>query len=131
MADPLAAASLVMAVIAMLYGAWSAEIDRAATLALRPLKADRVRLDRPGIRRALVSKALPLWFGALTTLVIFAWRAIQVVRSIWDHPADATFDDVAAAFLVTQIVILLLVYTLGAQVLALRQKLADCEKADA
>jgi hypothetical protein len=131
MADPLAAASLVMAVIAMLYGAWAADIDRSATLVLRTLRADRLRLDRPVIHRALMTKALPLWVGASAAVVIFAMRAAKIIGSIWTHPADAGFDDVGAAFVVTELAIVLLAFALGAQLLALLQKLAECSKPDA
>jgi hypothetical protein len=130
MGDPLAAASLVMAIIAMLYGAWSADISRAATLTLRPLKADRMSLDRPLIAQALNTKAWPLWAGALATLAIFAWRVVTIVRTIWRHPPGAQFDDVGAAFVVTEIITLVLFATLSGQVRALRKQLRGCAEAD-
>ena len=63
MADPLAAASLLMAIIAMLYGAWSAEMTQASGLVLKPLKKDR-RSQREQIVVALNQKAIPLAAGS-------------------------------------------------------------------
>lgn len=130
MGDPLAAASLVMAILAMLYGAWSAEISAAAARTLKPLQIDRKEIDQPVILAALNAKALPLWAGALATLLIFAWRVWGIIQSIWDHPADAVFDDVGAAFVVTEFVTLVLFVSLTGQVGALRKQLRDCAVPD-
>jgi hypothetical protein len=131
MADPLAAASLVMAIIAMLYGAWSAEISQAATLTLDPLRADRVANKAPQLWAAFVPKAVPLGLGALSALAIFFWRAAAIVGTLWRHPKGAVFDDVGAAFVVTVGFTLLLALSLGWQILKLIGQLFACYAQDA
>jgi hypothetical protein len=130
MGDPLAAASLVMAIIAMLYGAWSAEISQAAALPLDALRADRVANKAPQLWAAFVPKAVPLGFGALLALAIFSWRAAAIVATLWHHPR-AVFDDVGAAFVVTVGFTLLLTQSLGWQVIKLIGQLFACYAQDA
>jgi hypothetical protein len=130
MADPLAAASLVMAIIAMLYGAWSAEISQAAALTLDPLRADRVANKAPQLWGAFVPKAVPLGLGALSALTIFFWRAAAIVGTLWRHPKGAVFDDVGAAFVVTVGFTLLLALSLGWQIFKLIGQLFACYAQD-
>jgi hypothetical protein len=104
MADPLAAGALIMAILAALYGAWNADIAAALNLSIAPLKADRSE-QRKQISRTLSQKALPLAIGAWGTLAVFVWRAGAIALTPFSPPKGAVFDDVGAAFILTQLFI--------------------------
>jgi hypothetical protein len=126
MADPLAAASLLMAMIAMLYGAWTPELTTAANSDLFDQLADRKSKNLPPIRSALIAKALPLAVGAWAGTTIFFGRAWRTLQTLQHPPKGAVLDDVGAAFVVVEAFTALLALSLIWQVGALAYRLAQC-----
>lgn len=101
--DLLAAASLLLTVLAVLYGLWYPEM--AATLAIRPaLHLEDSVADRRAVKRVLTQRALPLAMGSLAVTVVFTpdaarilWDSVTQIRSVgWSF---ARYDAVRAAFL--------------------------------
>jgi hypothetical protein len=129
MADPLAAAALLMAILAVLYGAWTADIATALGLALPFKKADRDS-QRATISSVQSRKALPLTLGAWCAVAVFVWRAGAIALTVVFHPKGACFDDVGAAFVLTELFTLLLAISVTGQLCQLQRKLAECDKPD-
>lgn len=126
MADPLAAASLLMAMIAMLYGAWTPELTTAASTDLFDQLADRKKKNLPPIRSALIAKALPLAVGAWAGTMIFFGRAWRILLTLQHGPKGAALDDVGAAFVVVEAFTALLALSLTWQVSMLAYRVAQC-----
>jgi hypothetical protein len=122
LADPLAAASLLMAILAVLYGAWTPDMAQAMRLVIKPLSPDR-KGQRGQITTALVSKAMPLALGAASAFVVFFARAWGLVQAI--H-AGRKVEDVQAAFVLTQIFTLVLAVSATVQVMKLAWKRIQC-----
>jgi hypothetical protein len=126
MSDPLAAASLLMAMIAMLYGAWTPEMNLATTSDLSEQLVDRKAKDLPGISSALMAKALPLAVGACAATVIFFCRSCRILQTLQHPPKGAVLDDVGAAFVVVEAFTALLAASLIVQVVRLVDRIAQC-----
>ena len=124
LADPLSAASLVLAAIALVYSAWSPSIQQQIDRPFSP--NDTVRADeQAGVRRTMVSRAIPLALASTSVLIVFAPRVFGVFMSALDywHGSRFRYDDVAAIFVVTQIFVAGLSVHLWKQVGRLRSRL--------
>lgn len=77
MSDAISAASLLMAVVAILYGAWYQEIMHAVNIMVP--KHDK-QIPFSTVNRALVSRCLPLTVMAVTVFLVFFPNMIEIVR---------------------------------------------------
>jgi hypothetical protein len=78
MSDLLSAASLLLALITVLYGLWYPEITSALTQKIPPYKEDRPRPYQL-VASVLFSRALPLSFAALTLGLVFLPDAVKII----------------------------------------------------
>jgi hypothetical protein len=103
MADLLSAASLLLTVLGIVFGAWYPEIVKAREEAVSAQYVDRVAVRRM-VRTALYAKALPLALAATILTALFFPDAKTIARgaygsfmvSGWD--AFDKYDAVEAAF---------------------------------
>ena len=86
MADLLAAASLLLTVVTILYSLWYSEIQQALETPIKDLGANR-RSDHEKCRRVFLWKALPLALAATALLVINLPDAIELAT----HAASQVF----------------------------------------
>ena len=123
-ANPLSATSLVLAAIALVYSAWSASIQNDIDRPFSP--NDKVReTERHEVRQTMRSRAVPLAMASTSVLVVFVPRLWSVIVSVIDHwsGTGSQYDDVAAAFVVTQIFVAGLTVHLWKQVWRLKARL--------
>jgi hypothetical protein len=107
MADLLAAASLLLTVITILYSLWYPEISAAlrSSIADQPINNEKnYRICRP----LLLWKSVPLAIFACGIFLINAWDALCIVSHAWSQlrvtPA-AAYSAVRTAFVVVVIVL--------------------------
>lgn len=79
MSDLLSAASLLLAVLGVLYGLWYPEITAALEIKVPDFAEDRKRPYRQ-VSSVLYSRALPLTIAALGVSLIFLPEAIKITR---------------------------------------------------
>lgn len=77
MSDEISAASLLMAVVAILYGAWYQEIVDAANTAV-PAKHDKHK-PLAAVEKALFTRCLPLAFMAVMLVLVFSPTLVGIV----------------------------------------------------
>lgn len=124
MSDLLSAASLLMAVTAILYSLWYVELTSALGIPVER-KEDNLRNCRKA-RRLLVSRALPLAFIAVATSLIFLPDAIRIATQSFQWPVVRTvqnggYSAVNTAYCVVVLIsILLSIYTVDLAVRLLR-----------
>jgi len=124
MSDLLSAASLLMAVTAILYSLWYVELTSALGIPVER-KEDNVRNRRKTLR-LLLSKALPLACIAVATSLIFLPDAIRIGAQTFQGSLARTaqyggYSAVNTAYCVVVIIsILLSVYTLDLAIRLLR-----------
>ncbi|MDB5575344.1 MAG: hypothetical protein JWR80_520 [Bradyrhizobium sp.] len=120
LANPLSAASLLLTVLALLYGAWSASIQAAIddTLPTASMARDAAK---KAIRRLRNRRALPLALGGWLILIAFVPRDldIQATSAACMGDPECHYDDVATVFLLTQLFMLGMAIHLTSQVFAL------------
>lgn len=124
LANPLSAASLILAAIALVYSAWSPLIQQQIDRPFSP--NDTVRADEQAeLRRTMVWRAIPLALASTTVLIVFAPRAFGFLMSALDYwqGSKSRYDDVAAIFIVTQFFVAGLSVHLWKQVSRLRSRL--------
>lgn len=103
MTEALSAASLLLAVIALIFGAWWPQLSRAATFAFDKSKGNR-KGERWPIAATLLGQALPLSLGGLAAAFVFlprAWR-LTTQAIVCGCPTPDRLDDVSAAFVVSE-----------------------------
>lgn len=103
-ANPLSAASLVLAAIALVYSAWAPSIQHLIDRPFSP--NDTVKANEQSeVRRTMVWRAIPLALASTSVLIVFAPREWDVIMSVVDyyHGSGSPYDDVAAIFFITQI----------------------------
>jgi hypothetical protein len=126
LADALSSASLLLAALALVYSAWSGSIDVEASRTYSA-NAETKMDEKKETRRIRNRRALPMAIGSWLIVAAFVPRdfyifgtAIACVKS-----GSCGYDDVAAIFLLTQLLLLGFAVYLGSQVCALRAKLAE------
>ncbi len=77
MSDLLSAASLLMAVIAIIYSLWYPELTEQLNISPKPHKEDNVAACQ-SVKMALISKALPLSILALLIALTFLPDAVKI-----------------------------------------------------
>mgnify|MGYP001552431616 CR=1 FL=1 len=126
--DLLSAASLLMAVLAMLLSVWNSDITIALGRKKPTMAADRDPYIL-GLRAAL-GRALPLTLGAWATLGLLlpiTWAALRTSQMCWGNSACG-YDPLAAAFLVTQFLVLIFAIFSAIQTWAIVKKLLGARK---
>lgn len=127
-ANIIATASLLLAVATALMGFWYADVASAIDETEPRLPAER-RTLRKALARIFWGKAFPLTLGAVAIALVFVGRAWCIVRESWALAGtDWVYDDMQAAFVVTEILMLLLAgvtvrlsWKLGSKCLRLRR----------
>ena len=107
-ANVLAAASVLLAVIAVLLGTWMGDIAKALETSFEGVqKEDREALRKP-VRAALWWRAIPLAAGAVAIAGVFLPRGLAIAydTATCHAPAPCVYDDVPAAFALTELFIL-------------------------
>lgn len=77
MSDAISAASLLMAVVAILYGAWYQEIIKAINVVIP--KHDRA-IPLVTVNQALLSRCVPLTFMAIAVSLVFLPDAFEILK---------------------------------------------------
>lgn len=123
-ANPLSAASLVLAAIALVYTAWSASIQNMIDRPFSPNDAVKAS-EQAEVRRTMVSRAIPLALASTSVLIVFTPRSWAVIMSVVDywHGNGSHYDDVAAIFVFTQIFVTSLAVHLWMQARRLNSRL--------
>jgi hypothetical protein len=123
MADALSASSLLLAILAVLFGAWNGEVVAAIRIELEDLRSNR-RPQRQKIAAALFPKALPIMVGAWLTVLVFAQRTLALVgAALHCVCSSCSYNDVEAAFVLTQAFVLVLAISVTIQAVRLIVKL--------
>jgi hypothetical protein len=126
MGDALSSASLLLAALALVYGAWSGSIDKE-TNRIYAAGENTKEDEKKETRRVRNRRALPISVGSWLIAVTFVPRDFDIFRNTLscaeqDH---CGYDDVAAIFILTQVFILALALHLTGRVRALSNKLAQ------
>ena len=83
MSDLLSAATLLVAVVTILYSLWYAEIKNILAIIPKQRSEDNVR-DCAKVKQLFFAKALPLTFMAIMVAVIFTPDAIRILLAALD-----------------------------------------------
>lgn len=76
--DVLAAASLLLAILAVLYSLWYADID-AALRVEKPTHLEDARSERRQVRQAIRTRAAPLAFASVVLFLVFLPEAVRLI----------------------------------------------------
>ncbi len=119
----LAASSMLLAIVAVIFGAWTGDLSKALSLAFPPQVLNR-EPQRLQIRSAIYSKALPLTVGAWFSAAVFAYRSLLIMGdTIGCTPKQCSYDDVSAAFVLTETFVIVAAISASAQLFDLTRKL--------
>lgn len=134
MTDPtpelLSAASLALAALAVLFGLWSADLNRAASLPRKSHIDDRGPAIKE-LRSVQRSKSVPLAISCALTAIVIAPPAVQVVIRAIDavrvHGAGAItrYDAGEALFLVVWLLIVALTASMIRTSVKLQKQIRD------
>ena len=124
LSDAIAAASLVLAVLAALYGLWLGKVEAALAITPKDDVDDR-EPQRKQARSALLNKALPLLGATIASAVVLAPRTLAILCEVYFHHLIWAFDDVKALFVITFILLAVLATALIIQTVALVSKLRE------
>lgn len=99
MSDLLAAASLLLTVVAVLYGLWYSEIARVLDIRPNPHPEDNRAYVRD-VRNIVRGRARPLVLAAATVVVVFAPDALRTISRSLSRIGDGhyRYDAVSTAF---------------------------------
>lgn len=101
MSDLLSSASLLLTLIALLYGMWYQEIVQAIDTIVQPQPRDRVQ-DYQRANGVYLTKAMPLAVAAIVLTLVFAPDSVRILfvsanharqygwRAIYDYDAVST-----------------------------------------
>lgn len=122
MEDALSAASLLLAAVALVYSAWSGDIEREAGRTYSP-NAKSKEKEKAVTRAVLWRKAVPLAIGGWAILAVFAPRTIVITLETGRALLAGRwrYDDVSTIFVLSTVLTLALALHLAGRVLALRK----------
>lgn len=123
MADALSAAGLLLAALALVYSAWSPQIDAAKT---KPMGTTAGEIDRnkDDVRAVRNGRAVPLLVASVLILVAFLPRDLGILCSISKvGEVGYEYDDIAAIFLLTQVLVTAFSFHLWTQIRQLSKRL--------
>lgn len=107
-ADVIASVSLLLALVAALFGIWYAEINDALEVEVPEGRTAR-NVARRKVSPVLGNKALPLAAAAMAISGVFLPRAVAITwTSVSLLGSDWKYDDLLAAFLLTEAILLIL-----------------------
>jgi hypothetical protein len=122
MSDLLSSASLLIAIVTVLYALWYSEIRTG----YEDIKATANREDKKVSRvsRIIVWRALPLTAASFSLAVIFLKDAIAIVHHSWHVTADlksrlTTYDAVTTTFVLVEIFCIFLAVLIAVQTVKL------------
>jgi hypothetical protein len=125
-ADALSSASLLLAALALVYGAWSGEIEKQASRAYSPNVATKTdqKAETRGVRD---KKALPLMLGSWLIFLAFLPRALDIagIALGCTKSGGCHYEDVSAVFILTQVFVLGLAAHLTGRWFKLNSKLGE------
>lgn len=109
MTEALSAASLLLAMIALIFGAWWPQLSRAADFAFASSRGNR-GTERWPIAATLLGQALPLSLGGVAAAYVFFPRAWRLMFEAIDCgcPTPDRLNDVSAAFVVSEAMLCLI-----------------------
>jgi hypothetical protein len=124
MDDALSAASLLLAALALIYSAWSASIEAAATKQMGTTDA-AIERSKSEVRETRNRRAVPLAIGCWLILAGFAVRDIRILATAWKcvGPVSCDYDDIAVVFLLTQVFVFVMAIHMYGQIRRLNKKL--------
>lgn len=104
LSTPIAASSLLMTMLALVYAAWSGAISSAYSFKYSTDPSEK-KTEKSPLRRVLYFRALPLaaicWGAALVAVP----RSLTILGTIGAPFNPARLDDVAAAYLFSHILV--------------------------
>ena len=105
-ADVIASASLLLALVAAMFGLWYAEINDALGVHV-PTDGDTARkVSRRKVAPVLWNKAFPLAIAATAIALVFMPRACAIIlASVALIGKDWRYDDLLAAFVLTEAIL--------------------------
>jgi hypothetical protein len=114
--NAIAASSMLLAVVAVLFGVWNSAIDAALQLDVSGDPATQLP-QRRQLRSAILTKALPLVVGAWLTALVFLERSCAIAQALLGcrRAAGCRSDDVSAAFLLTEAFMVLIAVVMTIQ----------------
>ena len=125
MDDALAAASLLLAALALVYNAWSASIEVAIKMQMGTTPA-QIAGNKDAVRSIRNRRARPLAISCWLILVAFVVRGFSIIdtsiRCI--GPTSCDYNDIAVMFLLTQVLVLGMAIHMQKQIGRLNKKLA-------
>lgn len=122
--NALSAASLLLAIVALLFSAWQNDITDA--IGLQPsTDKSKTAILRTKALGTLSEKAVPLAIGALLAAAIFGYRAFMILLTLRFAPRPGyEFDDIGAAFVLTELFVVLIAFVAIRQVIGLRNTIS-------
>ena len=104
MADALSSASLLLAALALVYGAWSSAIDAELARKYSANEATRAT-EKEGTRKIMNGRALPLMAGSWLIVAVFTPRLLCILFEAFQcvRKGGCGYDDVAMIFVLTYV----------------------------
>lgn len=104
LATPIAASSLLMTMLALVYNAWASEIRNAMGRIFSAQDEER-KAEQRATFPTLLFRALPLTVVTWTAAIIFWPRAQQIWATVGPPYDLARIDDVGGAYIITHLLI--------------------------
>ena len=122
--NALSAAGLLLAIVALVFSAWQDDITDAIGLQPSTDKSKTASLRTKALR-TLSEKAVPLAIGALLAAAIFGYRAFMILLTLrFATRPGYEFDDIGAAFVLTEIFVALIAAVAIQKVMRLRHTIS-------
>lgn len=122
--NALSAAGLLLAIVALIFSAWKDDITDAIGLQPSTDKSKTAGLQTKALT-TLREKAVPLAIGALLAAVIFGYRAFVILLTLrFATRPGYEFDDIGAAFVLTELFVVLIARVAIRQVIELRHTIS-------
>ena len=128
MPDALSSASLLLAAIALVYGAWSPSID-VEVARVYSANAETKAYEQADTRRILAGRARPLTVCCWLVAIVFLPRcwsiAAETVRCVAALGRGCVYDDVAAVFVLAEVVVSVLAFHLTSRMRLLAEQVTS------
>lgn len=127
LSDAVSSAGLLLAALALVFNAWASSIDEALNKTFSPNEAEKIR-EKSAITMICNRRAKPLAIGSWLIVAVFIPRDIVILTATMSCLAtggnECGYDEVAAIFLLTQMVFAFLAWHVSSQVRELTKKAA-------
>lgn len=124
MTDALTASALLMAILAILFSVWSGDIAKVLDASFALALANRGP-QRRAVIFTLFAKATPLTLASWASFLVFARRAWGILGTLIPMTVPRDFDDVSAAFVVSELLVLAIAVSASVQLAQLAGKWSD------